>query len=91
MKITTCGKTYNTDWYGLELTTNVPMSWTVTFETLGWETWKVTVTTPNGVSSSWVLKKTGNKPSISINKKRFYRNAYHYSLVDANIEDYEEK
>lgn len=35
MKHTTCGKSNSRNWYGLNFITKVPMSWTVTVETLG--------------------------------------------------------
>lgn len=89
MKLTTCGKSRNLDWFGLDLFTNVPMSWTVTVETLGWEVWKISITTPNGITNSKVLKKTGDRPTASIEKYLFRRNRWHVLTNDVSLEDEE--
>lgn len=90
MKHTTCGKSNNRNWYGLNFITKVPMSWTVTVETLGWEVWKITITTSNGVSTSKVLKKTGDNPSVFI-KKLFHKNCWRAITCDLLVEDCEEE
>lgn len=87
MKHTTCGKSHNRNWYGLNFITKVPMSWVVEVETLGWEVWKLTVTTSNGVTTSKVLKKTGDNPSVFI-KKLFQKNCWRTITCDLIIEDY---
>lgn len=91
MKLTTSGKSNKYDWFGLNFTTKVPMSWIVVVETLGWEVWKVTVTTPNGISKSSILKKTGDKPAASVEKHLFHRNGWTLRTGDVSVEDFEEE
>jgi len=91
MKLTTNGKSCYHDWFGLYFITKVPMSWTVEVETLGWEVWKVTVTTPNGISNSEILKKKGDRPSALVKKHLFHRNEWTLRTGDVSVEDFEEK
>ncbi len=89
MKMATSGKTRNNDWFGLSFRTKVPMSWTVTVETLGWEVWKISITTPNRITSSLILKKTGDRPTAFVEKKSFHRNEWRLYTNDLSIEDEE--
>lgn len=92
MKFTTTGKSCRHDWYGLFFLTKVPTSWTVTVETLGWEAWKITIRTSNGFIDSVVLKKTGDKPSVLIEKRLFHKNQWDLWTKDTSVEDgFEEK
>lgn len=89
--MTTCGKSHNHDWFGLNFVTKVPMSWTVTVETLSWEVWKLTITTPNGVTKSTVLKKKGDRPSACVEKRLFHKNYWNLFTNDVSVEDCNEE
>lgn len=91
MKMTTTGKSHNKDWFGLQFNTKVPMSWTVTVETLGWEVWKLTITTSNGITKSSVLRKTGDRPYASVEKILFHKGKWAVYTSDVSLEDYVEK
>lgn len=88
MKLTTSGKSHNKNWYGLTFNTKVPMSWTVTVETLSWEVWKITITTSNGTTTSMVLKQTGDKPLAVVEKRLFHKNRWNLFTEDVCVEDY---
>lgn len=81
------GRSYNNDWFGLNFTTKVPMSWIVVVETLGWELWKVSVTTPNGITKSDILKKKGDRPAASVEKCLFHRDEWVLRTGDVSVED----